>query len=271
MHLTDAQPPLSVAQLKEELDEQLTPCDAALMKAYFMHYDCENLVALMENPEAEIDPHGNFELEDYQQMMVTVLEEEKKDKRFPIFMQNFVKNYATNKTQQGWFAKDAMMAAYYEWASQSKDGMMADWYVLNTNILNILTALIARRQGWDLASYVQGHNEVVDLILENPNAHDFTLGLEYEFVKDLMACADTEDPVEKERKIDALRWNWLEKSTFFDTFGIDAVFSYVVRTEMLERWAKLDVEQGKERFTEIIENLRGEARVPSEFILKKIK
>jgi hypothetical protein len=35
---------------------------------------------------------------------------------------------------------------------------------------------------------------------------------------------------------------------------------------MQERWAKLDVEQGKETFQRIIDNLRGEARVPDEFL-----
>ena len=34
---------------------------------------------------------------------------------------------------------------------------------------------------------------------------------------------------------------------------------------MLERWARLDAEQGKEKFRQIIENLRKNATVPSEF------
>jgi hypothetical protein len=34
---------------------------------------------------------------------------------------------------------------------------------------------------------------------------------------------------------------------------------------MQERWAKLDVEQGKETFQRIIDDLRSEAQVPEEF------
>ena len=74
--------------------------------------------------------------------------------------------------------------------------------------------------------------------------------------------------IEKEREIDALRWNWLEEQTFLEPFDINALFSYLARTEMLERWSLLDVEQGMNRFTEIIENLRGSAKVPEEFIRK---
>jgi hypothetical protein len=80
-----------------------------------------------------------------------------------------------------------------------------------------------------------------------------------------MKIVDCDDPVEKEKRIDAFKWLWLEDQTFMDVFSIDAVFAYVCKLEMLERWAKLDMETGRETFRQIIENLRGEARVPDEF------
>jgi len=46
------------------------------------------------------------------------------------------------------------------------------------------------------------------------------------------------------------------------------VFAYLCKLEMLARWDKLDVEKGQETFRQIIENLRGEARVPDEFQVK---
>jgi hypothetical protein len=72
--------------------------------------------------------------------------------------------------------------------------------------------------------------------------------------------------VDKERQIDALRWAWLDERTFFEPFDITALFAYLVRTEILERWALLDPEQGRQRFTRIIEDLRGSVKVPEEFI-----
>jgi hypothetical protein len=71
--------------------------------------------------------------------------------------------------------------------------------------------------------------------------------------------------VDKERRIDAFKWRWLDDMTFFDVFSIDAVFAYMCKLEMLQRWDKLDVETGRETFRQIIENLRGEARVPDEY------
>lgn len=268
LHLRDAQPALSMLELKEEMDGVLTDRDCKLMYYYYMRFDCENLCTLLDNPDAEIDPRGNLSREQLDDLMRSARELNFNVHRYPSFMSIFAREYAYNKGQKGWFARDAIMLAYYEWAQTCPNKMMAKWYKLNLDILNILTALIARRQGWTLRDYVQGEGELVETILNQSNQQDFGLGVELDYVKELMRCAATDDPVEKERQIDALRWTWLEEQTFFEPFDINAVFSYVVRTEMLERWAKLNPEQGRERFTTIIENLRGEARVPDEFIRK---
>ena len=266
LRLSDAKPERSILQLKEEMDDQLSQGDRELLFYYFLRFDCENLVRLLANPEAEIDERGNYTRDQYEDLMRSARELNFNVHRYPSFISIFAREYPYNRGKEGWFPMDAMLLAYYEFACKCPNKMMRQWYELNLNITNILTALIARRQGWTLSNYVQGTGEVVETILNNANHQDFDLGNEFDYVKDLMRCAVTEDPVEKERQIDALRWNWLEEHTFLDPFSIEALFSYIVRTELLERWAKLDVEQGRERFTQIIENLRGEARVPEEFV-----
>ena len=264
--LSDARPQRTILQLKEELEEVIEPRDEKLLYFYFLRFDCENLVRLLENPEADIDPRGNLSLEQLEDLIRSAREINFNVHRYPAFMSVFAREYAYNSGKAGWFGRDAIMLAYYQYARTVPNKMMATWYQLNLDIQNILTALIARKQGWQISNYVQGSGEVVEMILEHGNAHDFDLSAEYDYVKDLIRCADTEDPVEKERQIDALRWNWLEEQTFLEPFDINALFSYIVRTEMLERWSRLDVEQGRQRFTEIIENLRGEAKVPQEFL-----
>ena len=86
-----------------------------------------------------------------------------------------------------------------------------------------------------------------------------------DYVKELMQIVDEPDPVLKEKRIDAFKWNWLDDQTFFDPFNMDAVFAYFCKLEMLHRWEILDPEQGKETFRKIIDELRGEAKVPDEF------
>ncbi|MBQ6432473.1 MAG: DUF2764 family protein [Bacteroidaceae bacterium] len=264
--LTDAQPQQSLLQLKEELADVLEPQDARLMQRYFMRFDCENLATLLADEAAEIDQRGNYDREALSLLIEEARQTDSAVKGFPAFMADFVRDYDAHAGQTNWFARDAALLAYYNYARECPNAMMADWYSLNFNILNILTALIARRQGWALENYVQGDGPVVEALLKQSTQADFGLNGELDYMKDLMQAADTTDPVEKERQIDGLRWNWLEDKTFFEPFDITALFAYVVRNEILERWALLDPEQGRERFTQIIENLRGEAKVPEEFL-----
>lgn len=263
--LTDAQPQQSLLQLKEELADVLEPQDARLMQRYFMRFDCENLATLLADEAAEIDQRGNYDREALNLLIEEARQTDSAVKGFPAFMADFVRDYDAHAGQTNWFARDAALLAYYNYARECPNAMMANWYSLNFNILNILTALIARRQGWALENYVQGDGPVVEALLKQSTQADFGLNGELDYMKDLMQAADTTDPVEKERQIDGLRWNWLEDKTFFEPFDITALFAYVVRNEILERWALLDPEQGRERFTQIIENLRGEAKVPEEF------
>ncbi len=268
IELRAAAPVRTIMQLKEEMDEVVVPKDKQLLYYYFLRFDCENLVRLLQDPEARLDERGNFTREQQEDLMRSARELNFNVHRYPSFMSIFAREYAYNSGKEGWFAKDVLMLAYYQYACKVPNRMMAQWYQLNLDIQNILTALIARKQGWPLTNYVQGSGEVVETILNQANMADFGLSSELDYMRQLMRAVETTDPVDKERQIDALRWQWLEEQTFLEPFDINALFSYLARTEMLERWSRLDVEQGRQRFTEIIENLRGEARVPDEFVRK---
>jgi len=296
LSLSDARPQHTTLQMKETLADVLTSTDALLMERYFLRFDCENLASLLEGSlqgtitdetsalqagaegtatkdqmqrSHPFDERGNYGLDELQTLVDEARSMDGAVKGFPAFLADFVRDFDAHKeNSKKWFARDAVLLAYYDYARECPNTFMAQWYELNLNILNILTALIARKQGWSLNDYVQGSSYVAESILKQATQPDFGLGAELNYVKELMQAAESTDPVEKERQIDALRWNWLEERTFFEPFDITALFSYIVRSEILERWALLDPEQGRQRFTQIIENLRGEAKVPEEFIRK---
>lgn len=262
--LDDTKAACSVADFKTELEEILSPSDKKLLSYFYLKYDCTNLVKLLKDSESEISPLGNYSQEQYKDLMVSAREMNFNVHRFPAFMSIFAREYSYNKDKEGYFPEDALALEYYKYAMKCSNRMIAEWFQLNFNITNILTALIARKNGWNVSDYILGNNNVTEMIRDN-NTKDFNLSYEYDYVSDLMKIVDCEDPVEKEKRIDAFKWVWLDEQTFFDGFSIEAVFAYLCKLEMLERWSKLDVETGRETFRQIIENLRGEARVPEEF------
>lgn len=267
LSLDDARLGNSIAGLKEECEEVITDSDKKLLFYFFLKFDCQNLVRLLKNSDADIDPNGNYTLEQYQDLITSAREMNFNVHRYPQFMSIFAREYQYNKDKQGYFAEDAMMLAYYEYAMKCPNKMIAEWFKFNFNLTNILTAMIARKNGWSVGDYILGDNEITEMLRTN-NSKDFDLINEYDYVVELMKIVEETDPVQKEKKIDVFKWQWLDERTFFDIFSIEAVFAYYCKLEMLERWEHLDVEQGKDTFRQIIEQLRGEAKVPEEFIRK---
>lgn len=249
---------------KVECEETLSASDRKLLYYFFLRYDCLNLVELLQNPDAEILPYGNFSLEQYRDLIVSVEEMDCDVSVFPSFMSVFARDFASNFGKAGFFPKDAIMLEYFKYAMVCPNDMIASWYKMNFDVTNILTAMIARQNGWNVGDYILGDNEICEMIRNN-NTKDFNLSTEYDYVSDLMKIVDCDDPVEKERRIDVFKWVWLDDATFFDVFSIEAVFAYLCKLEMLQRWDRLDVETGRETFRQIIENLRGSARVPDEY------
>ncbi len=268
LKLDDTKFEVSIPDLREELDGILSSLDKKVLFYFFLKNDCSNLVKLLKDPTAEVDNHGNYSLEQYTDLLTSAREMNFNVHRYPAFMSEFARDYAYNKDKEGYYPEDKILYQFYQYAIDTcPNKMVRKWYQLNLDITNILTAFLARKNGWNVADFIQGENEVTEMILTN-NTKDFNLTAEFDYVADLMKIVECEDPVEKEKKIDAFKWLWLEDQTFFNMFSIEAVFAYLCKLEMLARWDKLDVEKGQETFRQIIENLRGEARVPDEFQVK---
>ncbi|MBQ2293629.1 MAG: DUF2764 family protein [Bacteroidaceae bacterium] len=264
--LQDAKPGMTVEQMREQCGEQLTSQDKKLLFYFFLHFDCINLVKLLKNPEANIDQWGNFTHEQLQDLITSATELNFNVHRFPAFMSIFAREYAFNKDKADYFPEDEIAFQFLNYAIRTcPNRMMRRWYKLNLDITNILTAMLARTQGWSVGDFVKGEGEVQEMIREN-KTKDFNLTHELEYIPQLMKIVEEDDPVRKEKMIDAFKWVWLDERTFFEPFSMEAVFAYLCKLQMQERWAKLDVEQGKETFQRIIDNLRGEARVPDEFL-----
>ncbi|MBO5872011.1 MAG: DUF2764 family protein [Bacteroidaceae bacterium] len=263
---SDSHPGYSMDELVEQLHESLTPWDARLMaNFFFLQRDCKNLVGYLKDPEAELMYQGAYTKEQYHDLVKSAEEMNFNVHRYPSFLSIFAREWAFNKDKKGYFPEDEILYLFYQYAIDNcSNKFVREWYQMNMDINNILTAILARKYGWNIADYIKGEGEVQEKLREE-NTPDFGLSREMDYMKELIQIADQDDPVKKEKMIDALKWLWLDDNTFFEPFGIESVFAYMCKLEMQYRWANLDVEKGKESFEQIIENLRGEARVPDAY------
>ncbi len=267
---------MTLGNFREQCEEAVTDGDRRLLAYFYLKHDCLNVVRLLKasrtnDPKedlsafgVELSPWGNYTMEQYQDLVSSARTINFNVHRYPAFLSEFARNYAYNKERARWFADDEMLLAYYEYAVRCPNRLISSWYALNLDIANVLTALIARQQGWSVSEYVKGDTEVNEMIRTN-SAKDFGLSHELDDMGELVRIVDVDDPVAKERRIDAFKWNWLDEHACDDIFSIEAVFAYLCKLEMLDRWERLDPAAGKAAFRAIIEQLRSGVVMPEEF------
>ena len=261
--LQDKKPGMSLEDMREQCEAQLTAYDKKILFYFFLHFDCVNLVKLLKNPKASIDQLGNFSLDQLRELIASA--EDSNEHSYPAFMSTFVREYSDNKEKAGYFPEDEIAYQFLDYAIRTcPSRLIRRWYKLNLDLTNVLTAMLAREQGWNISNFIKGDGEIQEMMREN-KTKDFNLGYELDYIPQIMKIVDEEDPVRKEKMIDAFKWIWLDEYTFLEPFSMESVFAYFCKLEMQQRWAKLDVEQGKETFQKIIDDLRSEAQVPEEF------
>ena len=108
-----------------------------------------------------------------------------------------------------------------------------------------------------LSARITGRSAVRTTRLASDNwnsghARDFGLGDTVDYLPDLQRIAEEPDLMAREKKVDLLKWKWLDDNTFFKTFDIESVFAYLLKLEMIERWVTLDKVTGEKTFREIV-------------------
>lgn len=150
---------------------------------------------------------------------------------------------------------DIRQLALYEYGMRSKNEFVRQWYTTNLNINNILTAQICRKHGFDIQKAVVGHNELAEQ-LRTSKRKDFGLGDLNDEYLEVLKLAEIDDLYERERRIDALKWEWLEQPHRLDPCMREDVYAYYLRAKLLYRWNILNVEEGERVFRSLIADMK---------------
>lgn len=264
LSLDDGKLNYTVANFKSELYPELSDKDKRLIDLFYLKFDNANLLKLLKDKEAETASEGNFSSEELLALAVSVREGDAPDKKYPSYLYEFVAAYLELPAEELHRAEDMLAAYYYAYAMKCGNGFVSSWFEFNLNINNILAALAARKYKMDVQQVVVGDTEVCEMI-RTSNARDFGLTEMLDYFEPLLRIAETEDLVEREKKIDVLKWNWMEDAVFFNYFTVERIFVFLMRLEMIGRWIAMDKEKGSEIFRQMIDKLKGEVEIPEEF------
>lgn len=245
-----------VREIVEDILDHLTSSDREAVRMLYAYYDCENLVA-RRNGRERINPLGNLSVEELDQVLG-----ERRYALLPKCVAEVVKLYVEADDEErdddvvlADSFEHALFDAYYRELASSKCKFLRAWGEFDRNLRNIAAAVAAREAGRVVADVTVGGGDVVEQ-LKRSSAADFGLRGELQYIDAVIAAvSDERNIVEKERKIDAIRWAEAEEIAVFDFFTIDYILSYLIKVNIVARWAMLSPEVGREMLNRLIKEL----------------
>lgn len=144
---------------------------------------------------------------------------------------------------------------------KAKNRFIREWFAFNRDMNNVLVAQICRKHGFDVKQKIVGEGEVADQLRTHTTQKDFGLNeLSGDFTA-ILALAQIEDLMQREKAMDAVRFEWLHDRTEFDFFSPEMVFAYYLEALMLHRWSILTVEEGERIFRELVADMKKGVRL----------
>lgn len=239
----------------EEILGEASASDASEVRLLYGYYDCENILALRAGRSAH-NPLGNFTREELEQEL-------KAPRLLPQGIARVVMAYADPEGEEAEEIdtarrfETALFAAYYDACRRARSRFLRAWSEFDRTLRNVTAALAARAASRPVEEVVVGGGDVAEQ-LQRSSAADFGLRGELPFVDTVIAAMNDEaNLLEKERKIDLVRWEEATELATFDYFNINAILSYLVRINIVARWARLDAARGREMFGRLLAELDG--------------
>jgi hypothetical protein len=138
------------------------------------------------------------------------------------------------------FNEERLGTDFYTKAVECKNRFIREYFDFDGRLRNLKVQYLARRLG------KQGDGYLVEL----PEA-DFE---EAKQIQDIFADADF---VEREQKMDELKWEKASDIARMDYFNMNAILAFLVKAKTVQRWAELDPAKGQEMFKKLVQEIRG--------------
>ncbi|MDX9770011.1 MAG: DUF2764 family protein [Tenuifilaceae bacterium] len=262
----------NLVKLKDEIKESIHPDDFKLVEKLFLEYDNENFQNFLFERKSEFNPLGKYPQELYKEFTENLSE-------FPEYIQEFYlsftgKNdesdeedqendsYYSDKVEK--IPEVKFQEMFYQYIQKSNNQFLNQWYNFLQLFNNLLVAISSRKNSAEMASQMVGEGELVETFTRS-QAADFGLKREIDFLEPLLQITEQTDIIERERRIDMLKWDMADEFTTFDYFNINKILAFMVKAKIVNRWAKLDSTIGAQMFEKLVTDLRQTYEMPKEF------
>ncbi len=247
----------SIDDFKRDIYPALSSADAKCVDLFFLAWDNENILKLLfKGADAPLERTGCYTREELLDIIDAAKMGDVRKPGVPAYLYDFLEYYFENEQVVSVMWPDVLSAHYYGYAISSPNKFVSGWFEFNMNVNNLLVAMLARKYKMGVADVVVGSGEVAEA-LRTSAARDFGLASTIDYLETVQRLSENDRLQEREHLLDEMRWAWLDDNSVFNYFGVERLFVFLQKLDILARWATLDSEKGMQRYTELIEDLKG--------------
>lgn len=236
-----------MAEFRLELKNNLHPDDYHLSSILFLPYDNRNLISFLEGNEDHWEELGNYTrdtFEEYVRFLEPVIQE---NDNLPDYMVKVISE--NSRSEEGldvMKVRKLLYEGYVKMAFDSGNRFLKEWVVFETDLKNIFSFLNAKSLDIDPEPHMIGDNSFTEELLELfRSGKDFSMSFESEYASAIFKIAMENEFIEREKRIDLFRWNYIDSITFFEYFSIDMILGYLIKYSIVRRWLGMDPETGR--------------------------
>lgn len=245
-------PPYDINEFIAHVREVVRPQDSKVIKAFLHQFDNINLINFLDKKE---------DYNDLGMISTEVFEEAVKDpfKDFsvlPLYMLEFLRSLKEEKRSFDKLSLENELALrYYKYLSSINNEFVSSFYVFDSMLRNLITALNAKKYEYDLEKNVLPLDEEAYAQLIKSRSNDFGLSTNYPWMGDLVSAFQADKHVDLSKKADQLRFEKINELLFFDCFSINVILAYIIKLIIIDKWSRLKKVEGETEFMHKVDRL----------------
>lgn len=251
--------------IREDIQAQVAKQDAGAVALLYAFYDVENVIAHLAAKES-FNALGEYTAQEIAHALDPQSDQESELRPLPEWITHTISNFHTQaggenpdqeQSEEGntcTTLEAALWGAFYGECARSRCTFVREWFDFDMTVRNLCAAFTARAKGLPVAEQLVGWGEVVQALRES-SAADFGLRNEIEYIEGIVALLEMKNILEKEHRLDLIRWAKADELTTFNYFDINTILAYLVKINIIHRWVSLDRQAGEKMLKQLLREL----------------
>ncbi|MDR2027508.1 MAG: DUF2764 domain-containing protein [Prevotellaceae bacterium] len=241
---------LDFLHIRDYILENISDSDAVYVHDLLNCIDNYNLIAVMYGKNRAWKEGGMTDIRSINSTDRSALPEYMRD-----FLEYTDGYKAENKTYPDEHAAEKYLSElYYGKMENSGNAFIAKWFKFDREMKNVQAAYLSRKTGAPAENYMVKKDDITEFLLKNTSP-DFGLSRERNYMPDLFQALETGNLLERENRLDMLRWKQIDEINVMEYFSLDVALGILQKACIADRWMALDSEEGKRLFRKTVDEL----------------